>query len=220
MDFAQWKERLRKLDAACLCDADKSIRVMDPGLQPVLKGRKMIGIAHTVHCQRDFLSVVKALHDAKESEVLVIDGESEKIALAGELFASEAKRRGLAGMVIDGGYRDSRRLPEIAFPVYSRYITPMAGTAEKIFETQIPVDCGGVKVKPGDILFGGDDGIVVLDEDELAGVIEAAESIQRREEQVVNRLSEGTGFFDLLNFSAHYQKVAGNEESRLEFKLD
>lgn len=71
MDFKKLKKRLARLDTACICDATKSFQVVDPGIRPVFDGIKMIGIARTVHCRSDFLSVIKALQEAQEDEVLV-----------------------------------------------------------------------------------------------------------------------------------------------------
>lgn len=220
MDFHRFLTQLENLDAACLCDANKKLRVMDPAIRPVQKGQKMIGIAHTVHCKGDFLSVMRALNDAKEGEVLVIDAEGEKIAVAGELFTTEAKRKGLAGIVIDGGYRDTRHLSETRLPVYSRYITPMAGTVSVIFETQTSVNCGGVRVDPGDIVFGDHDGIVVISGDELLGIIEVAENVQRTEEKVMLNMNKGKSLFDCLNFDEYYRNIEKNEQNQLKFIVD
>ena len=82
MDFKKLKKRLARLDTACICDATKTFRVMDPGIRPLFDGIKMIGVARTVHCRSDFLSVIKALQEAQENEVLVIDAEGDKIAFA------------------------------------------------------------------------------------------------------------------------------------------
>jgi len=220
MDFNHLLKRLEKMDAACLCDANKQLRVMDPAIRPVLKGFKMIGMAHTVHCRGDFLSIMRALKDAKRGEVLVIDAEGEKIAVAGELFTIEAKRKGLAGLIIDGGYRDSMHASEITLPVFSRYTTPMAGTVNQIFETQIPVRCGGVLVRPGEIIFGDDDGLLVISEDEIMDILEAAEDIQKMEEKVMLAMERGQSLFDCLNFDEHYKRIQKQEQSQLRFITD
>jgi 4-hydroxy-4-methyl-2-oxoglutarate aldolase len=219
MDFNKTKKRLTRLDTACICDATKTFRVMDPGIRPVFTEIKMIGIARTVHCRSDFLSVIKALEEAREDEVLVIDAEGDKIAVAGEMFATEAQRKELAGMVIDGGCRDVKQIRKIRFPVFARYQTPMAGGASKIFKTQITIQCGGIAVSPGDIIFGDDDGIVVMNDKEIATFLDVAESIQKTEEKVLKRMESQTSLFQLMNFSDHYERISKGEKSRLEFTL-
>jgi regulator of RNase E activity RraA len=219
MDFKKLKKRLARLDTACICDATKTFRVMDPGIRPVFDGIKMIGIARTVHCRSDFLSVIKALQDAQEDEVLVIDAEGDNIAFAGEMFAKEAQRKKLAGIVIDGGCRDVRHIRKMQFPVYARYQTPMAGGASHIFKTQIPVQCGGVSVSPGDIVFGDDDGIVVMQEAEINAVLNVAESIQQIEEKVMKKMEAKTSLFLLMNFPDHYERISKGQDSKLEFIL-
>ncbi len=219
MDFKILKKRLARLDTACICDASKTFRVMDPGIKPVFQETRMIGIARTVHCRGDFLSVIKALEEAREGEVLVIDAEGDKVAFAGEMFATEAQRKKLDGMVIDGGCRDVKQIRKIRFPVYARYQTPLAGGASKIFKTQIRISCGGVPVSPGDIIFGDDDGIVVMSEQEISSILDIAESVQKVEEQVMKKLEEGSSLFQLMNFSGHYEKIRKGQDSKLIFTL-
>lgn len=217
MDFKILKERFNRLDTACVCDANKRLRVIDPRIRPIYKGIKMIGIARTVHCKNDFLTIIKALSEAKEDEVLVIDAEGDRIAVAGELFTMEAKRKGLSGIVIDGGFRDVRPAREINLPVYARYITPMAGTSTKMFSTQVEVKCGGVSISPGDIMFGDDDGIVVMSEEEVTEILDPAEGIQQREERVFRKMKGGTSLLDMLNLTEHSEKISKGEESKLTF---
>jgi regulator of RNase E activity RraA len=219
MDFKKLKDRLKQLDTASICDVSERIRIMDPEIRPINKGLKMVGIAHTVHVKADFLTVLKALHDAKEDEVLVIDAEGDKKALSGELFALEAQRKKLAGIVVDGGCRDVSGTREINFPLFARYITPIAGAASKIFSTQIEINCGGVSVSPGDIVYGDDDGIIVMNPEDVTEILETAENIQRIENKVLEKMEEGTSLTDLLNFHDHYAKIDRNEESKLIFTV-
>jgi regulator of RNase E activity RraA len=95
----------------------------------------------------------------------------------------------------------------------------MAGTSSRIFSTQVNIQCGGVPVSPGDIIFGDDDGVVIISEQEITEILEAAESIQQKEEKVLIRIKANESLLDMLNFSDHYAKIRKNQESKLTFKV-
>jgi regulator of RNase E activity RraA len=192
---------------------------MDPEIRPITRGVKMIGVAHTVQCKADFLTVIKALHDAKEGEVIVIDGEGDKVALAGEMFALESRKKKLGGIVINGGCRDVEGIRNINFPMFAKYITPQAGTSTKIFKTQVQINCGGVPVTPGDIIFGDNDGVIVMSKDEVLEILDTAENIQRIEEKAIIKMGEDKNLTDVLNFFDHYAKISKKEESQLIFTV-
>jgi 4-hydroxy-4-methyl-2-oxoglutarate aldolase len=214
------RQRLLALDASSLTDVDKSLRVLDAGLRPIAPGRKLAGVARTVRCREDFLTVIKGLDESRAGEVLVIDTGSSTRAVLGELFSIEAQRRGLAGIIVDGPVRDVRTIASLDIPVYARSYCPCAGTTMKLMETQVPVQCGGVVIEPGDILVGDDDGVVAVSAKEIDGLLAGAADIQVKEAELRQRMASGENLIAMLNFHEHSAAVARGEPSALAFKLD
>ena len=219
MTFAELVSRLRSVETSCLCDAKKTLRVLDVGIRPIVPGLKLIGRAFPVPCCDDFLRVLSAIREAAPGDVLVVDGQGGHKALAGELFATEARRRGLAGLVVDGAVRDVATLRTLGWPVYSRLITPIAGAAGSMSSTPLPVSCGGVTVLPGDIVIGDDDGLVVASEAELAEILPTAEAIQRSEAEALRRMAAGESLLDMLNLDEHMDAIRSGRKSQLRFRF-
>jgi len=221
MDVAELKQRLEKLDSACLCDAEKAlrlgVRVVDPAIRPINSGLKMVGRAHTVSCREDFLTVIKGLKEASAGDVLVIDSRGSRRALTGGLFPTEAQRKGLAGIVIDGFCRDTATIRKVEIPYYVRGVTPFAGTTEHIFPTQVDVTCGGVIVHPGDWIFGDDDGLVVASDEQFAELIPLAEQIQAGEARLFDQMGKGVSLLEMLNFDEHCANLEAGKTSKLKF---
>jgi RraA family protein len=218
MERETFQRRFALIDAAALCDADKGLRVLDPGIRPVSGLRQMAGPVRLVRCRDDFLAVLEALRDAQPGEVLAIDAGGGHRAVAGELFATEAARKGLAGIVIDGACRDTARIATMAFPFYARCSSPMAGTVERLGEAVKSVLCGGVTVAEGDWLIGDRDGIIAVAGDRLDELLTRAEAIQSAEARVLARLESGISLFDLLTFDEHLDAVRQGKPGRLQFK--
>lgn len=224
MEFPEIKQKLSQLDVASLCDAAKqrnltenSFQVLDAGLRPVQTGLKLIGRAFTVRCYEDFLTVLHALAEAQPDDVLVIDTQKSRRAVLGELFSTEAARRGLAGIVVDGACRDSAGIRKLAFPVYARFTNPMAGTTSRFFGVQEPVNCGGAVVRPGQIVFGDDDGLVVAETAVFAQLIPLAQAVQATEDKLMAQMAAGVSLVDLTNAADHLAKVRAGDVSQLKF---
>jgi len=211
--------RLANLETSLLCDADKNLRVMDSGIRPVRTDLKLVGVAYTATCHDDFLTVIQALQEAEPGDVLVVDGQGGKRALAGELFATEAARKGIEGIVVDGAVRDVETLRTLEIPVYARSFFPTSGTTAKLFETGISVSCGGVIVRTGDVLFGDQDGVIVGSQHHLAELIPVAEAIQAKETEALKRMARGETLLEMLNFDDHREKVRAGHVSSLKFTI-
>lgn len=216
-DLSDLARRLQPLDVSCLCDAKRTLRVLDAGIRPLVPGLKLVGRAFPVPCCDDFLRVLSALREAQPGDVLIVDGQGGHKALMGELFTTEAKRKGLAGAVIDGAVRDVARVRTLGFPVYARLITPMAGASGSMTSAPIPISCGGVTVLPGDIIIGDDDGIVAVSEAELMDILPAAEAIRRTEAEALRRMAAGESLLDMLNFDEHLDAIRAGRKSQLHF---
>ena len=210
-------ERLAGIDTTSLADAGGGrLRILPANLRPIRPGLRMVGRALTVDAQDDLMPMLAGLHQSGAGDVLVVVGHDQH-AVAGELFATEALRRGVAGIVIDGRCRDSRTLARLELPVYARGVTPTACPARKTPVTQVSITIGDVEVRPGDLVLGDDDGIVVASADELAEVIDGAEAIQRREEALQVAIAAGESLFDHLNYDEHLAAIEAGRDSRLAF---
>ncbi len=211
------RTRLEALDAASLCDgaskAGIAVGVCDPSISLISAGTKLIGRAHPVVCDVDFLEVFKALSEAGEGEALLIAASGR--AVAGELFTSEARRRGLAGIVVDGLVRDVATLRNMDFPVFARGTTPQAGTIQAARGAVQAASIGGAVAVRGDFVFGDEDGVVIIPADRLDDILPVAEEIQRTEGAILEAIKQGRNLFAHTNLEDHYRKRADRLPSEL-----
>ncbi|HEY0696657.1 MAG TPA: RraA family protein, partial [Micromonospora sp.] len=135
-------ERLARIDTTSLVDAARGLRVLPRALRPIRPGARLVGRAVTVDAREDLMPVLAGLRLSGPGDVLVVAGNAEH-AVLGELFATEAARRGMAGIVIDGLCRDSRTLAGMDLPVYARGVAPTACPARAVPVVQVPIGVGG-----------------------------------------------------------------------------
>ncbi len=209
--------RLRLIDTASLSDANKGLPVLPAAIRPLLPGLKMVGRAVTAQANGDLMSVIGALEIAGPGDVLVVSAGIDEQAVSGELFGTEAYRRSLSGVVIDGLSRDTAALQRLGLPFYSRGVTPKAPPAVKVPEVQVPLQIGTVEVRPGDVLVGDDDGIIVATAADFAAIVDAAEAIQTREKALRISIENGFSLFDAMNFTDHAARLRAGEASTLNF---
>jgi 4-hydroxy-4-methyl-2-oxoglutarate aldolase len=212
--------RLLAMEVSALCDADKGLPVVDSAVRAMVPDVRMAGPALTVVAEDDHLPVFSALAEAEPGEVMVIATNGRRLAVLGELFATEARRRGLAGIVVDGFCRDVQGLRRLGLPVFARGTLPMSGSTVSRAPLRGPVRCGGVDVAPGDMVFADDDGIVIAPPDRIAAALATGEYVARAEGAILEAVRGGGALHDQTNYGEHVARLDRGQESRLAFEVD
>lgn len=207
--------RLARVSTTSLVDAAPTLRILPLCIRPVRPGCRAVGPVVTATANRDLMSVIAALRDAPPGSVLVVDAGGDERAVAGELFGTEAQRRGLAGLIIHGRCRDGATLTTLSIPVWATGFAPNAYPARALPQTAIPLDLAGVRVEPGDLLAGDDDGILVGSANEMAAALAGAEAIEEREKRLQAAMLAGASLFDAMNYDEHLAALQAGEPGGL-----
>jgi RraA family protein len=177
-------EAFRGKASSDVADAMGRLNVMDPGIVG-RTDRPLCGPAVTVKVRPgDNLMVHKALQVAAPGDVIVVSTQGNTTtAVFGGLMATTAVAAGLGGVVVDGAVRDLDGLRELAFPVFSRSVSPGGPDRAGPGEINVPIACGGAAVLPGDLVVGDADGVVVVPRDDAAAVLENLLALEALEEK-------------------------------------
>ena len=146
------------------------IRALDPSM-------KCAGPAFTVEVRPgDNLMIHTAMTLAKPGDVLVVDGKGDRTcALMGAIMINACKQMKLAGVVIDAAIRDSLDLRELGFPVFAVGANPNGPTKFVPGRINWPISCGGISVAPGDLIVADADGVLVVEREKAASLMDAAQ---------------------------------------------
>ncbi|MDR1786619.1 MAG: RraA family protein [Spirochaetaceae bacterium] len=195
---AEILERCKKVDPATIGHFISG-GFMHPRMKPLNRSCRVIGPALTVRIPgKDSGALYHALKHGEPGSVVVVDRCGDGVyACVGELVAYCAEKRGFAGMVIDGPVTDSAVLERSSFPVFATGISVVTTVVYGITgDWGKPVQCAGAAVRPGDIVFGDADGVVVIDPADLERVLLRAEAALEREKTIRSYI-DGHGFFPM-----------------------
>jgi RraA family protein len=163
-------------------------------LRPMHKEGKLFGPAFTVRtAPGDNLLVHKALDMARAGDVIVVDaGGALENAIIGELMATYAKQRGIAGIIIWGAIRDSAEIAAASFPIYAAGVTHRGPYRNGPGEINVPVVIAQMPVQPGDIMVGDADGLVAVPQKDAERVLASAKAILAKETATLKVFLAGT----------------------------
>ena len=222
------KQKLMGVSTATLCTAlfkrglhhqfIQDVRPLNPSLP------NMVGEAYTLRYMpaREDLNILevfknrehpqrKAVEECPPGAVLVIDSRKDaRAASAGGILVSRLMKRGVAGIVTDGGFRDSPEIAKLAMPAYhQRPAAPTNLTVHQAIDINVPIGCGDAPVFPGDVIVGDGEGVVVIPA-HLADEI-AAEAVEMTvfEDFVQEKVMEGRSILGLY--------PPTEEQSRIDF---
>jgi regulator of RNase E activity RraA len=183
------------------------------GLTQVVPGTRCVGHAVTVRQitgrRGDFASddfkVGHIIDAAGPGDILVIDNGGQCVSTFGGLATLAAKTKGIAGVVADGGVRDREEMVEHQFPVFARHMTPLTGrTRLAVTGINETVGCGGVRVRPGDVIVADGSGVVCIPADLAERVAELATGYAEDDRSAAADIAKGLPFREAM---ARYRRI-------------
>ncbi len=179
----------------------QNLKPLDSGMvvigraMPVLEADVFVGASEDSNnslLNQPFGLMFEALDQLSKDEVYVCTGGSYTYALWGGLMTTRALKVGAAGAVVNGFSRDTNEILKLNFPVFSAGTYAQdQGPRGKVIDYRISIEIGGVKINPGDIIYGDRDGVIIVPSELERDVFHAAIEKARGEKQVKKALEEG-----------------------------
>ncbi|MBI4889784.1 MAG: RraA family protein [Acidobacteria bacterium] len=180
---------------------------MSERLRPTTPRHCFAGWARTISC-RDlhydmpdpYAKEIEAVDSLLPGEIAVVStGQSSRNAPWGELLSTAANARGARGAVVDGLVRDVKKIEELGFGVFAAGIKPVDSRGRGVVvEYNVPIECGGIMVHPGDLVFADYDGVVVIPKDIVEETIRLATDKVARENNSRADLANGAYLRDVF----------------------
>jgi 3-hexulose-6-phosphate synthase/6-phospho-3-hexuloisomerase len=178
------RELLMQVTTPNVSDAMHRAKAME-GIYPIVKGKKVVGKAVTVHTlDGDWAKPVEAIDVAEEGDVIVIKCSGDSSAVWGELATRSCMNKGIAGVIIDGAVRDVDDIVRLDFPVFAKKVVPNAGEPKGFGEINVKIVCGGVEVNPGDWIIADDNGVMVLPKRRAYEIARRALEVKKHEDRI------------------------------------
>jgi 4-hydroxy-4-methyl-2-oxoglutarate aldolase len=199
------QELIRQITAfstATLHEAMGKYGALPSGIKPISPEMRVGGTAVPVHTMPgDNMLLHRAVAQASAGDVIIAYvSDFWEAGYWGEIMAVAAQARGIAGLVIDGCVRDAAAIAALGFPVFARGLCIQGTTKLGNGQLNQPITIGQVTIRPGDIIVGDRDGVVIVPAGRLAETIEKAQAREAKEAQVMARLRGGETTLDIYGW--------------------
>ncbi|MFE0452919.1 4-carboxy-4-hydroxy-2-oxoadipate aldolase/oxaloacetate decarboxylase [Streptomyces sp. NPDC058914] len=176
-------DALAGFGVATVSEAMGRTGLLGPRIRPVQQGVRVAGTAVTVLSRPgDNLMIHAAVEQCGEGDLLVVTTTSPSTdGMFGELFATALQRRGVRGLIINAGIRDTQELREMNFPAWSRAVSAQGTVKATGGSVNVPVAIDGQVIRPGDVILADDDGVVVVPRERARATVEASEAREAKE---------------------------------------
>lgn len=190
---------LAELGVATVYEASGRRGLIDAELLQIVPGTRVAGPARTARCgEADNLMVHAAVAHARPGDVLVLTlPEPSPVTLVGDLLATQAKVRGVAALLVDAAVRDVDDLRRLGLPIWARYVRVRGPDKLAVGTLDEPVEVGGTAIRAGDVVVLDSDGGVVVAQERVGEVLEAARARTEYEHEKRAKLLAGALSYDL-----------------------
>ena len=196
-------KELSAFSSATIHEAQGRRGALDSALKPVSDQMSFCGPAYTVVCApRDNIMLQVAIATATAGDVVVAAaGGYTEAGSFGDVLANACQAKGIEGLLTDSGVRDTRDLCRLGFPVFSRSVCIRGTVKETVGPMNTPVVVGGETVRPGDVVRGDADGVVVVQREELAEVIRRSRAREEAEAGYIAEYHAGRTVIEVSNLA-------------------